>query len=261
MKSKGFWLLLAVMVFSAFLLVAACGDDDDDDNDTSDDDTADDDAADDDAADDDVADDDSGDDDDDDNDVVELFSEDFESYTAGDPLGTPWVVTLTGESYSTIFEANDTSYGNCLENVGSVLAGESAKAVLGYTGAADDLAVTFDYWVDADAYGRFWLSNDGGTTVGAGVATIPGGALYANTAGGFGQACGSVISEEWNTISILVNYAAGTYDVEINGDIQCEDVDAGLGADVTYNAIVLDDSILVSEGGYYYFDNILGKTQ
>ena len=258
-------LAVVFFLFCLFLFGAVCGgcsDDDDSggnpsDDDTADDDTADDDAVDDDAVDDDAADDDTTPDDDTGNDV--LFSDNFESYTTYDPLGTPWTVEIVGPGEASIYPADDTSYGNCLIIDGGVDTGQYVIASLPITPIEENFTVTFEFWTGGNT-GYFSLSTDGGVHWDASVGNTSDGDLWGHDGTDWAEPCGTITLFEWNTIVMTLHYDDGTYDVELNDSTVCTGLAPdGVSAEPSYNTVLAHDDSIAGNGGPIYFDNILGE--
>ncbi|HPM76898.1 MAG TPA: hypothetical protein PK961_07390, partial [bacterium] len=227
------------------------------DDDTGDDDTGDDDTGDDDTGDDDTGDDDTGGD---------IFEEDFESYTPGN-LGSPWYNIFLGGSSTHTVAALKAGSGQVMVQTGGTTASDYIGSELDFTETAADLSIDFDVWIDTAAefdlriyqydptFGQYFdevqISYDDTTGL-RGVDwlwLIPD---YVN--------CGTITSQTWATVSVVIDHDGGTFDVKINGAASsCNGLGMHWADGNPIGSIAIIDWSDDGYGGVVKFDNIVGS--
>jgi len=242
-------------------------DDSDDDDDSADDDSADDDTADDDTADDDTVDDDTSDDDtgDDDTDLTgDIFTEDFENYTLNAYPSFPWEqYGGSGTSIQRVI-ADPTKGGQLLEQNGGTTMDDYFYSYRSFQETAQDMQVDFMvYPTDGAEWGfelyQFWLTHYIAEVEVVGKAD---GSLHVwDKAVSQWVDCGAVVFDQWQTVSVMVYYNNGTFDLYYEGTATtCTGIGMEMGDQTPLSALGIRDFWDDGAGGIVYFDNMTGNT-
>jgi hypothetical protein len=187
--------------------------------------------------------------------MTTVFHEDFEDDAVG-PLGAPWMITSGGGGSVSI--ANTTDHGHVLSLQGNKAEGSFLIASRAISSSSTDITVQVDIRPSSGA-SFIWSLHGAGSSIGRRrirLQRAPGSTtLVASTSPSGNTNCGTLRSDAWSRVTLVVHSTQHRFDVLINGaSTAC----AGVVGDIQppFNAVSVMDASNLDWGGTVRFDNI-----
>jgi hypothetical protein len=184
-----------------------------------------------------------------------VLHEDFEDDALG-PLDATWTVTSAGGGSVSIVNIMD--HGHVLRLQGSPVGGEFLIASRAISSSSTDITTQVDIKSNSDA-SFIWTLNGAGSSIGRRrirLQQAPGSTtLVANTVPGGNTSCGTLPSDVWSRVTLIVHTVPRTFEVLIDGEpTACTGVATGI--QPPFNSVSVMDASNDGWGGIVRFDNI-----